>query len=208
MVTHMVSPLVFLFSKQEDPQMQIQSTYRSLNEAVIQAQAGDEEACGFLFSQYKSYVENAAQGVLGYCPHEIEDVVAETFLRAFRRIKQLRTPAYFKSWLWKIAHNCAISRLRRPRERSLPGDSFVLVSLEAHCEQSIEDERREAILNELEQGLASLSDISRDALELFYLKELSCKEASDLLGVNVGTFRRRLHDARNELREFYGNSAA
>ena len=117
------------------------------------------------------------------------DVTQDAFLRAFRFIEGFRGDRKFGSWLFSITRNCAMDSLRAAR--------FPLVrDEEREVEGSVTDATSRAVLD------AALRSISVEHRETFLLVEvfgLSYQEASDVLGVAVGTVKSRMFRARQAL---------
>jgi RNA polymerase sigma factor (sigma-70 family) len=123
------------------------------------------------------------------------DLAQDTWLRVFRGIANLREPAKLRSWLFGIARRVAMDRLRAQYAQA-PQVQIELDEVPAELpEVNLEEE-----FATLESGLASLPIIEREALTLFYLRELSLEEISGLLDVPVGTVKSRLFRARQMLR--------
>ena len=80
-------------------------------EAVARARGGDPEAFRALVERYSPLVFRVAYRLTGNEP-DAEDVVQETFLRAYRRLDLFEDRSQFGSWLYRIAANCAYDVLR------------------------------------------------------------------------------------------------
>ncbi len=123
------------------------------------------------------------------------DLAQDTRLRVLRGIAGLRDPTRLRPWLFGIARRVAIDRLRRQYARQ-SDDAEGLEDLPAPNS----DEELESDLAALESGLHSLPSREREALALFYLRELSIDQIAELLAVPAGTVKSRLHHARHLLR--------
>jgi RNA polymerase sigma factor (sigma-70 family) len=122
------------------------------------------------------------------------DLAQDTWLRVFRGVASLREPAKLRSWLFGIARNVAMDRLRSQYSECSRAD-VQLDELAAADEVNLEEE-----FATLESGLASLPIVERETLTLFYMRELSLEEIASLVGVPVGTVKSRLFRARQMLR--------
>lgn len=123
------------------------------------------------------------------------DLAQDTWLRVFRGIAKLREPARVRPWLFGVARNVAMDRLRAQYAVGSPAN----VDLE-DLPAAGEDVNLEEELATLESGLATLPIVERETLTLFYLRELSLEEISGLVEVPVGTVKSRLFRARQMLR--------
>ena len=84
-------------------------------ELALRAQAGSERDFDALVNRYAPAVYRLARGITRG-PQDAEDVVQETFLRAYRQIERFESRASFATWLYRIAVNCSLDLLRqRPR---------------------------------------------------------------------------------------------
>lgn len=126
-----------------------------------------------------------------------QDIVQDIWLRVLRGIGRLRDPAKLRAWLFGIAHRTWIDTLRR-KYAVVVAD---LGDADRHeLPDSIEADDLEQELTAVEQELSRLPPIEREALTLFYLRELSLQEIAQALDIPVGTVKSRLHRARRMLR--------
>src|ERR1700727_520987 len=87
------------------------------------AQAGDERAFRQLVEPYRHALEVHCYRMLG-SPHEAEDLVQETLLRAWRAIERFEPRAQLQTWLYRIATNACLDELERRPRRPTPVDPF------------------------------------------------------------------------------------
>jgi len=123
-----------------------------------------------------------------------KDLSQDTWIRVFRGIARLREPSRLRPWLFGIARNVAMDRLRAHYTAGSHAD-VVLDELPAADDVNLEED-----FATLESGLANLPIVERETLTLFYLRELSLEEIAGLVGVPVGTVKSRLFRARQMLR--------
>ena len=126
-----------------------------------------------------------------------QDIAQDIWLRVLRGIGRLRDPAKLRAWLFGIAHRTWIDTLRKKY-------AVVVANLDAVDRHELPDptvaDELEEELTAVEQELSRLPPIEREALTLFYLRELSLQEISQALEIPVGTVKSRLHRARRMLR--------
>jgi RNA polymerase sigma-70 factor (ECF subfamily) len=125
-----------------------------------------------------------------------EELAQEVFLRALRRLGDLRDPPRFVSWLMGIArHVCREWRRGRIRDQrrltSLPDD------LSSAAEGTPSDQQ--GLL--LREAVAALPDRERLSLQAFYLRGLDAEQARTAVGLSQSTFYRVLASARQRLRQ-------
>jgi RNA polymerase sigma-70 factor, ECF subfamily len=130
-------------------------------------------------------------------PGDGEDLLQETFIRAYRHLKQYDCRRRFLPWLLTIARRVAINHYRRHR---VGGDSASLASAASPCEGPPEvAQRREGRTRLWDVAARLLSDEERTALWLFYVEDLSAREVADVLGRPWGTTKVLMSRARKKL---------
>jgi RNA polymerase sigma factor (sigma-70 family) len=126
-----------------------------------------------------------------------QDIAQDIWLRVLRGIGGLRDPAKLRAWLFGIAHRTWIDALRRKY-------AVVVTDIDEVDQHELPDpmatDELEQELTAVEQELSRLPAIEREALTLFYLRELSLHEIAQALDIPVGTVKSRLHRARRMLR--------
>lgn len=166
---------------------------------VRQAQSGDRAAFGLLVTQLESSVFAVVYRRLRNSA-EAAEVTQEVFLRAYRKLNQLREPERFAGWLKRIAVRLSINRaVRRPPEAICAPESFAIFG----DDRSAPQDRMIAVerASQLRASLKQLRQMDRETLEAFYFEGQSLKEMSDRFASPVGTIKRRLHTARARLKD-------
>ena len=172
--------------------------------AVIGRSRQDPEAFAEVFRRYAPDIKRYVTRRLG--TEAAEDVVAETFLAAFRQRDgyDLSRPNA-RPWLYGIATNLmgrhVRTEVRQLRLLERTGTDPVMASF---TDRSDERLSAEAFGPTLAGALAALATGHRDALLLVVWGELSYPEAAQALGVRVGTVRSRISRARRRLRRDLG----
>jgi RNA polymerase sigma-70 factor (ECF subfamily) len=191
------SPVEILLSG--DQAMNFDSTLMERDERtelVCAAQAGDRQAFGRLVELFQPLVFGVVLRRLG--DHgEAQEVCQEVFLRALRKLGQLRDPRCLAGWLRSMADRMALNRATRR-----PPTANVAEALDGLCA-----EHQTPLSRVLEQeshtqvhvGLGRLSTLDRETLVAFYFDGRSLVEMSDQFHTPVGTIKRRLHVARKRL---------
>jgi len=136
------------------------------------------------------------------CHEAAQDVVQDTFIKLFKNWeKELRPSPELSSWLYRVAHNCAVDHLRKETRRNL------LHKREAkeHDEFSLPDRGADSTINEAaEKAAAALRKLSLREQQLVILKvyeEKSYKEISEITGLTVSNVGYTLHFAMKKLAE-------
>lgn len=136
---------------------------------------------------------------------DAEDLVQETYVRAFAAAEQLDTPASLKAWLFRILRNAFVSRLRHARHDPTEG-GLDTVSPEVESERASllrDDVELEAmrgiVAEEIAAALRALHEEARTTV-LLDLEGFSEAEMASILGCAQGTVKSRLSRARAALR--------
>jgi RNA polymerase sigma factor (sigma-70 family) len=166
--------------------------------ARVQDKAG-KEAFVEIVRRHQTAVCAVAYSVTGRVGMA-DDIAQETFLKAWKRLATLREPAKLKSWLTKIAHDCAVDALRREKP-GLPLDDErvnLTAATDAAPDEAAADAEQEAMVW---SALAELPEIVRTPLVLYYREGQSVAAVAAALDLSEDAVRQRLSRGRNELRE-------
>ena len=168
-------------------------------DTVLRSQAGSREAFDQLTELFYSRVYGIVMQRLRNTA-EADEVTQEVFLRAFRKIGQLKDPAAFAGWLCQIAARLSINRaVRRPAETYREPVTFELLQESDDSPTAALMEREDA--QQLRTGIDRLGQLDRQTLMAFYFEGQSLKDMAELFDSPIGTIKRRLHTARNRLRD-------
>lgn len=135
-------------------------------------------------------------------PHEAEDLVQDTLLRAIRAIHRF-DGRYPRAWLLTILRNTHINRIRKKSPVLAFDPDVTFGQLSANeGRDTVADEALNRIADPVVvDALANLSDVHRSVVSLVDIEGLSYKEAAEMLDVPIGTVMSRLHRARKRLRQ-------
>jgi RNA polymerase sigma-70 factor (ECF subfamily) len=133
-------------------------------------------------------------------PDIVEDLAQETFLEAFRSLKQGRMPERFSTWLFGIAHNVSGAWLRRRRVLSFSGPPPEEIAADDAAPGLEEIEEQERLHQQLTAGLTELSEEVRELLKLKHQDGQTCEEIATTTGRPVGTIKSLLSRAYKALR--------
>ncbi|SKC78533.1 RNA polymerase sigma factor [Krasilnikoviella flava] len=126
-------------------------------------------------------------------PEDAADVVAETFLIAWRRLDEVPPGEDARPWLFGVARGVLANHQRGERRR------IALAERLREDLRGFEVPRRASRLDDVERAMASLPDDDREILRLVAWEELARDEIALVLGVSRGAVRVRLHRARKRL---------
>ncbi|MDO8367019.1 MAG: sigma-70 family RNA polymerase sigma factor [Saprospiraceae bacterium] len=160
--------------------------------------SGQESACTILVKRYERLLHSVLQS---YLPdyESRQEVIQDTFLRAFRALPGFRGESKFSTWLCKIARSQAISRLRMKRYAAWSSIEGTLSDWEAdlHSNEVLLEKQESSQL--LRLAVQQLQPNDAKALELFYFYEQSFEEIGALTGWTVSNIKSRLFRARQRL---------
>jgi RNA polymerase sigma-70 factor (ECF subfamily) len=174
-------------------------TWNEITKVVERARSGDRAAYGELVERFQSTVYALALARLRN-PTEAQELVQEVFIHAMTKLGQLRDVHCFAGWLRQITERMAINRLTR-RGPVHGAEPVVLENLQASGTSPLEDLVRSEQKAKLYAGLERLKPADRATLMAFYIHGRSLKQMSREFETPIGTIKRRLHIARNRLRQ-------
>ena len=178
--------------------MEILVTSTDLAGLVRDARGGDRAAFGELVRRTQDAMVRTARALVGD-HHDAEDAAQEAFVVAFGKLGQLRDPASFRAWLFRILTRTALARRKRPAPRRL-GDGEALVP----AREPNGHDRLDALALEVNR----LPDRYRSPLSLHYLAGLTYREVAEVLGISEKRVKSRLYDARALIRKRLGHGTA
>ncbi len=178
------------------------------SELVAQARAGEARSFAELVRRYENKIFRLAQHVTQN-REDAEDVLQETFMKAYEHLDQFQGNSKFYTWIVRIAVNQALMKLRRRKtDKSVSldetidtGEDTVVREIAAWEENPEARYAREELSEILEAAVASLEPPYRSVFVLRDIDELSTEETAEVLGLSVPAVKSRLLRARLQLRE-------
>ncbi|MFT3926862.1 MAG: sigma-70 family RNA polymerase sigma factor [Myxococcales bacterium] len=166
-------------------------------EVLKRVAASDMHALGVLYDRYAPMLLRFARRLGGR--EDAEDMVQSVFLRVVKRAKSFNPGAISaRPWLFAIAVHVA-----QERRRSLRRFATALSAVTSHA--STTEAERMGERSELERCLAALSLQKRTVLLLFEVEGFDGEEIARMLSIPVGTVWTRLHHARRDMRDLWGD---
>jgi RNA polymerase sigma-70 factor, ECF subfamily len=152
-----------------------------------------------VYDRYYSRVRGYAASMLRDATAS-DDVVQETFLRAQAHLDAVREPDKVSAWLFRIAHNLCMDHLRARRASRI--DPAADPEASGACDSSVlRDLERGQMSDCVREKIDRLPETDRAVILLYDIMELSHAEIADVLGIETGAVKVRLHRARKKLRE-------
>ena len=175
---------------------------------VQRAREGDAGAFGDLVKRYERKIYRLAKNITQN-DEDAEDVLQETFLKAYSHLKGFEGQSKFYTWLVRIAVNEALMKLRkRKSDKTVPldepqdtGEDTVVREIAVWDQDPEKKFGREELRNILENAVESLRPAFRTVFVLRDIEEMSTEETAELLGISVPAVKSRLLRARLQLRE-------
>ena len=126
-----------------------------------------------------------------------EEMAQDAFMQIYRKLGKYRGDAAFSTWMFAVSLNVFRSSMRR---KTLPTECMETVNeiaLETQVQQRMEQRERDKWVR---QAVGSLPPRYRDALIVFYFREMNLEETAGILGVSEGTLKSWLHRGRELLK--------
>jgi RNA polymerase sigma-70 factor, ECF subfamily len=196
------------------PQIHVNKTVRGgvkvmgieSEQLISRAKKGDMDAFAALFEGLRSMVFLVASKLVG--PVDADDVVMETFLKAWKAIPNFRGDSSLKTWVYRMTHNCAMDLIRsrqRRAERHVQadgeGERDLLADMPDPAAKGADELVAESELaHRVGRALQQLPEAHRVAVALRYTDGLSYTEIAAATGVSIGTVMSRLFNGKRKLR--------
>ena len=176
-------------------------------ELIAQALRGNQKAYKELTERHRASVYHIVYKIVRD-GETANDLVQETFMKAFASLASYRPEYRFSTWLYKIAANCSIDYLRKKRiralslDRHLDGESgsreIEIADYSYHPERDLE--RKEQRFS-IEEAIESLPQKYREVIIYRHKDDKSYEEIADLLDMPIGTVKARIFRARELLKK-------
>jgi RNA polymerase sigma-70 factor (ECF subfamily) len=180
-------------------------------EAVARVRAGDAEGFRVLMERHGANVHRLALRMTGN-PEDAEDVVQESFLRAYRNLHHFEARARFGSWLYRIAANCAYDALRARARRQgriepsgeADGPFDALPTGDPGPDRLVAGAE---VRRRVQAAMARMSALERAAFSLRHLEGMATAEIAAALGLQGEAAKQSVFRAVRKLREALADQA-
>src|SRR6201747_2616153 len=175
---------------------------------VQRARARDEAAIRAIMQANNRRLYRLARGILRN-DSEAEDVVQETYVRAFTHLDSFRGDSSLSTWLARIAMNEALGRLRKQRPNAewttLPPGTLEAQIIQFPHSAASEDPEKTMAQREIQHVVEHAIDELPEAFRIVFITRviegMNVEETADILGLKPETVKTRLHRARTMLRD-------
>ncbi|QCT28508.1 RNA polymerase sigma factor SigW [Bacillus velezensis] len=178
-----------------------------IKKRIKQVKKGDQNAFAEIVDLYKDKIYQLCYRMLGNV-HEAEDIAQEAFIRAYVNIDSFDINRKFSTWLYRIATNLTIDRIRKKKpdyylDAEVAGaEGLTMYSQIAADGVLPEDAVLSLELSDtIQKKILKLPDKYRTVIVLKYIDELSLIEIGEILNIPVGTVKTRIHRGREALRK-------
>ena len=132
---------------------------------------------------------------------DADDLVQNTFLKAWEGLESFREESQLFTWLYRIATNEALTFLRKKRNKFM----MPLVDVEGQLSNSLESDvyfNGDEMQLKFQKALLKLPEKQRLVFNMKYFEELKYDEISEILGTSVGALKASYHHAVDKLEKF------
>ena len=166
---------------------------------ILRLQAGDLEALGALYDQYRLTVYRTALAITRD-PAAAEDILQDAFLRLQLHADRINPDRPLAPWLYRVTVNLSYTWVTRRNKWLAPLEDFIdqLIGPVKNNPEPMAERRDE--LRVMQRAIEALAFSQRVVVVLYYLDELSLQEIAEILNCPVGTVKSRLHYGREKLR--------
>lgn len=177
------------------------------NSLLAKARQGNIQAFEELTSSYYTKVYNICYRMLNN-PEDAVEQAQETFIKAFRYIKDFKGKCSFSTWIYRIATNTCLDFIRKNKNRravSLEQESFEDITLKDRLVSDSPEPEKVAELNAqkaaIREAMSKMNEKNRVIIVLRDFMGLSYEQISETIEAPVGTVKSRISRARAELRD-------
>jgi RNA polymerase sigma-70 factor (ECF subfamily) len=183
------------------------------DELIKSFNAGNFESFDKLVTMYSPRLYNTAYGLLK-SKQDVEEVVQDAFIRAFKALNNFRGDASFETWMHRITINLARNKYHWNRRRG-GNETINIPDMTDECQEQLDylypDNRMRPDLiienseleSEIMNGFADLPESLRKTMELRHISNLQYEEIAAQLSCKVGTVKSRLARGRELLRKYF-----
>lgn len=171
------------------------------DEQIVEiARTSNKEMYGEIIRRYQTKLSHYLRKFINNSA-ELEDVLQEVFIKAYKNLHGFNTKQKFSSWIYRIAHNEAINNIKKRAWENLFLDEKELeivdkkIDLASACDSAL-------IKKAVAKGLASMREKYRQPMLLYFFEEKTYEEISDILKIPTSTAGTLLSRGKKILKEF------
>lgn len=169
------------------------------NHYITEVMAGNTASFAVLIERHKDLVFTIAMNVTRN-REDAEEVAQDAFLKAYQKLATFRRESSFQTWLYRIAYNEGITRIRKNKMKWLDLEEQITGNI---AEEEVEDniagldgEEQKLVISKI---LDQLPEVDRVIVTLFYLENHPLKEISEITALGESNVKVRLHRVRKRI---------
>ncbi|MBH0231733.1 RNA polymerase sigma factor SigW [Halobacillus yeomjeoni] len=178
-----------------------------IKQKIKEVKKGDQSAFEDIVSFYQNKVYHICFRMIGNA-YEAEDLAQEAFIRAYTNIHTFDNRRKFSTWLYRIATNLTIDRIRKKKpdyhlDAQVRGTEGLDMYSQLAADQALPEEEVESLELQtyIHKEILALPPKYRSVIVLRYLDELPLQDIAEILDIPVGTVKTRVHRGREALRK-------
>ncbi len=179
------------------------------DEELVKMVLKDLNSYQYIIDRYETKLFRYIQRILYISKEDAEDILQEVFIKAYRNINGYDSKYSFSSWIYRIAHNEAVSFLRK-KIKIVEGNQDYEIFDRLSSDEDIEDDFLNNLRRkEVRQLLAKLNPKYREVLALRYFEDMEYNQISDILHTSVGNVSSLISRGKKEFKilvERYGKN--
>lgn len=160
--------------------------------------AGKTEEYAYFLNAYSQQIHTLIIR-MGHSPEDAEELVQDTFIKAFRNLSSFRGKSSFMTWLYRIAYNLSISALRKRKSETINIDEQYWAKIsDTETDEELDNDTEEQI-KKLRHALTLLPPDERALIALFYEEAHSLRDISNITGITENNVKVKLHRIRKKI---------
>jgi len=176
---------------------------------IVEMTLKDLNSYKYIIDRYESKLLRYIQRVIFVSKEDAEDILQEVFIKAYRNLNGYDSKYSFSSWIYRIAHNEAISFLRK-KKKVVEGNGDIEIFERISSGEDIEDDFISELKRKEVRGLLSKLDPKyREVLILRYFEDMEYNEISDILHTSIGNVSSLINRGKSKFKmliERYGKN--
>lgn len=179
------------------------------DEELVKMVLKDLNSYQYIIDRYETKLLRYIQRIIYVSIEDAEDILQEVFIKAYRNINGYNSKYSFSSWIYRIAHNEAVSFLKK-KKRVVEGSGDIEVFEKISSGEDIEDDFVSELKHkEVRDLMSKLDPKYREVLVLRYFEDMEYNEISDILHTSVGNVSSLINRGKKQFKilvERYGKN--
>jgi RNA polymerase sigma-70 factor (ECF subfamily) len=161
--------------------------------------SGDVNAYARLVEKHKDMVFTIARRI-AHRKEDAEEIAQDAFLKAFEHLREFKRQSKFSTWVYRIAYNTAISRVRKKSlDTTTLDDNLIEQVPEEQVQQEMESMKEDEQKRMIDLALAQLNEMDYLIITMFYMKEKSIDDIAEITGLSKSNIKVKLHRIRKKM---------